>query len=155
MKVLRFGVALLAAGRLLANYQFYYTDNLTSINPATWTQNGNPLPQGYGATLISTVASPTGSDYDIRMTVPQAGCAAYATLYARSTPNASTSYSVEFASSGITLSKTLAGSSTTLLYLPPYCAAGMVGTDHALADRRSKSKPFYQRKTKTMKIEAL
>jgi hypothetical protein len=52
------------ASPLLAVYQYYYSDNLTSINPNNWVQNGS-VTVNYGGltsgTLISTVPVPVDS----------------------------------------------------------------------------------------------
>jgi hypothetical protein len=79
---------LLAVGSLWASYQFYYTDNLTSIDLTKWTENGSVQPGPNWATgngsLISTVAAPDVNDYDIRMTAhvnSQGMCGGY-TLFA-------------------------------------------------------------------------
>lgn len=64
-----------AAAFALAAYQYYYEDNLTSINTGTWWQNGSvtPTPDGLtssgpnGGSLISKVPVPDGtSEYELR-----------------------------------------------------------------------------------------
>ena len=74
MTIFRFSAAVLAgAAALWAGYQPTISDSLTSIDSSKWTQSGNlsSTPNGItgDGTLISTVASPTGSDYDIRVTI--------------------------------------------------------------------------------------
>ncbi len=73
-----------ATTALWAAYSYYYTDNLTSIDPTKWTQNGSVTPGAGGLTapttnggsLISLVAVPDGtSDYEVKstLTLPVSG----------------------------------------------------------------------------------
>jgi hypothetical protein len=133
--VLRWGAALLAGGCLWASYQFYYTDNLTSINPTNWSQNGSLSAGSNGATgngsLVSTVAAPDGNDYDVRMTIHtanQGACSGSYSVYVRSTADTTTSYAltVNSAYNGtLQLVKKVPNSSTVLAGYPYYCADGM------------------------------
>lgn len=113
---------------LQAQYSYYYTDTLTSINASDWTQNGT-LSAGSGGltssssdggSLISTVSVPDGtSDYDVYTTLnlPQSG-GTYV-IYLRGSPNAmsgpaatGTTYAIELQNptfSGGGCSATLAG----------------------------------------------
>jgi hypothetical protein len=63
---------------VLGAYSYYYTDPLTSINPANWTQNGVLSARSGGLTssdpsggsLISNLAVPDGtSDYEVKTTL--------------------------------------------------------------------------------------
>jgi hypothetical protein len=133
MTILRLSVALLAGTCLWAGYQVNFTDNLTSIDSSKWTQIGSLTSGSNGTTgngsLISTVLSPTGADYDIQMTVHtanQGACSGSYSLYARSTPDNSTSYALTINAGTIGLFKKVANSWTVLTWMPYYCADGTV-----------------------------
>ena len=133
MTILRLSVALLGSSCLWAGYQANVTDNLTSIDSSKWTQIGSLSSGSNGVTgngsLISTVPSPTGGDYDIRMTVhtvSQGACSGSYSLYARSTPDNSTSYVLTINIATIGLFKKVANSWTALAWMPYYCADGTV-----------------------------
>ncbi len=80
----RVALLLAATTALWAAYSYYYTDNLTSIDPTKWTQNGSVTPTAGGLTapaanggsLISLIAVPDGtSDYEVKttLTLPVSG----------------------------------------------------------------------------------
>ena len=131
MKILRLSIALLAGTCLWAGYQFSYTDGLTSIDPSKWTQTGSLSIGSAGLTgngaLISTVTVPTGNDYDVRMTIHTANqgpCTGSYSLYARSTPDNTTSYALTINAGTVGLFKKVAGSWTLLSWLPYSCSDG-------------------------------
>ena len=92
-------------GMLLVNpawaaYQFYFTDNLTSINTSNWTQagavvatsSGLTAPDPNGGSLISRLLAPDGTtDGEVRATIAlTASGTAYAayTVFGRATADA-------------------------------------------------------------------
>ena len=69
---------ILAAGALFGAYQYYYSDTLTTINTANWSQNGSVTATAGGLTattanggsLISKVSVPDGtSQYEVKTTL--------------------------------------------------------------------------------------
>jgi len=133
MRAPRLGLALVLAGAAWASYQFYYTDNLTTIDRTKWTVNGSPTATasgltGYGS-LISSVVAPNGNDYDVRMTVNLANpaqCWGQYTVYARAASNGSTYYALAMSEGGAQLMKLTSSGYTGLAYLPASCTNGMV-----------------------------
>ena len=94
MKKLAF---LLAAPALLAVYQYYYTDPLTSIDGSRWWQNGSltadssglGAPTTNGGSLISKVAVPDGtSQYEVAATLRLTASGGAYSLYLRGTQDA-------------------------------------------------------------------
>ncbi len=133
MKTVRLLAVLLSGPCLWAGYQFTYTDGLTSIDPSKWAQTGSLSIGSSGVTgsgsLISTVAVPTGNDYDVRMTIHTANqgpCSGSYGLYARSTPSNTTSYVLTVNAGSVVLSKEVANSWTALSWLPYSCSDGTV-----------------------------
>lgn len=131
MTVLRFSAILLTGASLYAQYQPTYSDGLTGIDSSKWTQNGSLSIGANGVTgagsLISTVAVPTGNDYDVRMTVHTANqgpCTGSYSLYARSTADNTTSYALILSGESIGLYKEIASSFTLLSWLPYPCSDG-------------------------------
>ena len=78
----------------LGQYQYYFTDNFGTINPANWTQNGTGLtisngladvdPNNNGGSLIAT--APAANDYEVRTVLNLTGAGSYV-IYLRATPN--------------------------------------------------------------------
>ncbi len=73
----RLAVAVLLAGRAWAGYQYYLTDNLTTIDPAKWISTGTPaatksglsVSDANGGSLISRLPVPDGSsEAEVSMT---------------------------------------------------------------------------------------
>jgi hypothetical protein len=132
MKTLRLLLPLLMAGAASASYQYYYTDSLTSINSANWTQVGSPQATSYGlggyGSLVSKVSSPTGNDYDIQVAFncPNSPVCYGFTLFARSTSDTSTSYAFSVMLGGVQLVKNVANSQTVLATWPYYGVTGEV-----------------------------
>jgi len=133
MSTMRLSMVLFAGTCLWAGYQFTYVDGLTSIDSSKWTQIGSLSTGANGVTgngsLISTVAVPTGDDYDVSMTIHTANqgpCTGSYSLYARSTPDNTTSYALTINSGSIVLFKKVANSWTALTWMPYYCADGTV-----------------------------
>lgn len=131
MTFLRLSATLLVGNCLWAGYQFTYTDNLTAVDSSKWTQIGSVSGGSAGATgngsLISKVAVSTGSDYEIRMTIhtaSQGPCSGSYSLYARSTPDNSTSYVLTIEAGNIGLFRKVANSWTALSWLPYACGDG-------------------------------
>ena len=130
MTKLRFGLALLLVGAAWASYQYYYADNLTTIDLTKWTQNGNLVASANGLTsanvwtggsLVSTVAAPDGNDYDAQMTIHLQGDAGSPqfSLYARASPNTSAYYRLTSEGACYCFQKSVPGQGiTTLLWLP-------------------------------------
>jgi hypothetical protein len=133
MKLLRFLAVPLTGASLWAGYQFTYTDGLTNINSSKWAQTGSVSPGSNGVTgngsLISTVAVPTGNDYDVHMTIHTANqgpCTGSYSLYARSTFDGTTAYVLTVNAGSIGLFKEVANSWTALSWLPYSCSDGTV-----------------------------
>ena len=72
MNPLNLAALMLLAAPLAAQYTYYYSDPLTSVNSSNWTSNAYATtgPSGlsipdvvYGGSLISTLSSPTQPDY--------------------------------------------------------------------------------------------
>lgn len=133
MTLLRLSATLLVGNCLWAGYQFTYTDNLTAIDSSKWTQIGSLAGGSAGATgsgsLISKVAVSTGGDYEIRMTIHTANqgpCSGSYSLYARSTPDNSTSYVLTIEAGNIGLFRKVENSWTELSWLPYACGDGTV-----------------------------
>ena len=78
-------------------YQYYYSDTLSSINTNNWYYNGTLSPGASGITtagagsLISKVSSPTGNDYEVKMTLALTATGGYYVSYLRASSNAMTS----------------------------------------------------------------
>jgi hypothetical protein len=132
-------------------YQYYFSDPVTSINGASWTQNG-PLTAGAGGlttsdanggSLISRVAVPDGtSEYEVAMTLNLSSSGGNYIAYFRATPDArlgpvttGTFYALELAnptvtstgcSSTLNIWKSISGSLTLLLQTTVPCHNGMV-----------------------------
>src|SRR5438552_18483166 len=79
MRALILAPLFLFANQASAAYQYYFTDGLTTINTANWTQNGSVRGTSSGLTatsanggaLVSKLAVPDGtSDYEVKMTLP-------------------------------------------------------------------------------------
>ena len=129
-------------------YSYYYTDALTS-GSGNWTQNGTTTFTSGGFTstgssgLVSTVSSPTGSSYEVKMTLSltQSGGMYSALLHASSNASLGTSsatgtfYSIQIAnvtftngvcSATVAEYKIVSGTATGLnaAYIP--CHNGMV-----------------------------
>jgi hypothetical protein len=100
VRILKVFAVLLLGSPAWASYQYYLTDNLTSIDPNKWTQNGSvsatasglTSPATYGGSLISRSAVPDGtSDYEVRMKLSVTASTTWwssQVLYARATPDA-------------------------------------------------------------------
>ena len=97
---LAFLVLVLATASLVHGaYNWYYTDPLTSINGAYWTQNGSLTASSAGITsssagsLVSTVGAPSyPNDYQVNATINlpnNTGGGSYGIMF-RATSNAST-----------------------------------------------------------------
>lgn len=101
MRFLRLSAIFITGAALWAGYQPTLSDSLTSIDSSKWAQVGSLSARSGGVTgngsLISTIAVPTGGDYDVRMTIhtaSQGPCTGSYSLFARSTPNNTTAYAL-------------------------------------------------------------
>ena len=131
MRTARLLPALLAAAALWAGYQPTYKDNLTGIDSSKWKENGSLSAASSGVTgngsLISTVAVPTGGDYDFGMTVhtaQQGACTGSYSLYGRSNASGTTAYVLTASNGSIGLYREMSGAWTLLSWMPYHCEDG-------------------------------
>ena len=128
----------LSCSQIGGGYQYYYSDQFSSIIGTNWWQNGNGLtlsngladvdPSGAGVSLISKIAAPA-NDYEVSATMNLTGGGSYI-LYLRATSNSllaggntGTYYAVDLAnptfsgsacSAGLWVYKNVAGTITVL-----------------------------------------
>jgi hypothetical protein len=130
-------------------YTYYNTDNLNTLNSTNWTENGNTGSFGSSGftssgatTLVSKVTQPTGSNYEVKMTLnlTQSGGTFSALLRASSNASLASSptgtfYAIEITNivfSGGVCSATLAsykvisGTATNLTSGAAPCGNGMI-----------------------------
>lgn len=147
MKLVRRGLLLLWAAPSWAAYQYYSSDTLTWINPATWYQNGvlSATASGLtsqdpnGGSLISKIPVPDGTaDYEISTTLQIGASGGSFQHFLRATPDArsgpaaaGTFYSIEFeptvsggnCSANVSLKKRDAGGTVWLVASTVACCA--------------------------------
>jgi hypothetical protein len=131
MKIVRLSLLFLAGSCLWAGYQSTYTNGLTSIDPSKWSQTGSLSTTSTGLTgngaLVSSVAVPTGNDYDIRLTIhtdKQGACTGSYSLYGRSNPSNTTAYVLTANATSVSLYREVAGAWTLLSFQPFACSDG-------------------------------
>jgi RHS repeat-associated protein len=142
---------LVAAPALYAAYQYYYTDPLTSVDPAKWRINGSVTPtaggltgpSGQGGSLISLLAVPDGSSaYEIKTTLTLTASGGYYAHYLHASTDAlhgpaaqGVYYAVELLSpafsgsscvAGLAVIKRVNGEVTWLAYTTVACRDQMV-----------------------------
>src|SRR5712692_5965587 len=88
---------MLLAAAAFAAYTYYYSDTLTTISTANWTQNGSVTATGAGLTatsanggsLISKIAVPGGmSQYEVKITLTLAASGGTYVSYLRASTDA-------------------------------------------------------------------
>lgn len=91
-KALRLLLALVAARGFA--YTYYYSDAFPTINTANWYYNGSLTTTANGlwsstyGSLISKLASPTGADHEVKMTLALGSSGGYYIAFLRATPDA-------------------------------------------------------------------
>ncbi len=97
MRPARVVLALFLAAGALPAYDYYFSDSLTTINPASWSQNGSLTPTSSGLTapdagggsLISRVAVPDGTaEYEVAASLRLTQSGGVYVVYLRATPDA-------------------------------------------------------------------
>ena len=100
MKGLRVGALLLLSTPGWAAYQYYFTDNLTSVNAANWNTTGNvgasslglAASESAGGTLISRIPIPDGTyEAEVRTTLKLTSSGGTYTSYLQASADAATS----------------------------------------------------------------
>src|SRR3989442_398100 len=98
MKPLALLFVLAPAGALFAQYTYYYSDTLTSIDTTKWSVGGSPSAGSGGLTgtgsLISSLALPTGNEYEVKTTVKPGPSGGTFMQYLRASPDAANGLSV-------------------------------------------------------------
>src|ERR1035438_9914255 len=103
MKGLRVGALLLLSTPGWAAYQYYLTDNLTSVNAAVWSTTGSvgasslglAASESGGGTLISRIPIPDGTyEAEVRTTLKLTSSGGPYTPYLKASPDAATSADV-------------------------------------------------------------